>query len=52
MSEAPVQPISPHTDPCSADAAAIRLLLDALVRRLNSQPLELAERALRHDSER
>ena len=29
------------------DEAAIRLLLDALVRRLKRQPLELAERAVR-----
>jgi hypothetical protein len=33
--------------PGDDDEASIRLLLDALVRRLQRQPLELAERAVR-----
>jgi hypothetical protein len=34
------------------DEAAIRLLLDALVRRLKKQPLQLAEQALRRERAR
>lgn len=55
MPEIPEPHPDPEADPSSAgprpgddDEASVRLLLEALVRRLQSRPQELAERAVGH----
>lgn len=42
------QPSAADPNPGDGDEASVRLLLNALVSRLQRQPLELAERAVGH----